>query len=48
MMAEICRCGVTECKYNEDKECTAEYIYIEEELTASGFHPMCSNYEERE
>lgn len=36
-MAEVYRCGVTDCKYNEDNECTADYIEIDEILTGSGF-----------
>lgn len=47
-MAEIYRCSVTDCKYNKDKECNADYVEIDEILTASGFHPMCSTYEEKD
>lgn len=47
-MAEVFRCTVTDCKYNEENECTADYIDIDEVLTESGFYPICTTYEEGE
>lgn len=45
-MSDIRNCTVTDCKFNNDGECEAEHVYIEEVFTASGFHPMCTTYEE--
>lgn len=47
-MGSIYRCGVDDCKYNQDGECNADDVEINYGITASGFHPMCDNYEEKE
>lgn len=47
-MGNVRRCGVTGCKYNIETDCMAESIDIEEISTASGWHPMCDTYEEKE
>lgn len=44
----IVACDFNDCEYCNDGECTREYVNIELELTASGFLPICQNYEEKE
>jgi len=50
------KCYCTDCKhwdedggdfYNEGG-CTLSIISISQQLTSSGFHPMCEDYKERE
>lgn len=42
-------CMVTGCKYHDGYECTAyEVVISDNELTAAGFIPQCTNYEEGE
>ena len=40
-------CGVEDCQFWKDNECTRKYINIDYEITASGFYPICQSYEER-
>lgn len=41
------RCYCEECKYNDDGYCNCNIIYISNnEMTSSGFHPVCTDYEE--
>ena len=41
------RCYVDSCCYNCDGECDLEEITISDhELTASGFQPICQDYDE--
>ena len=41
------RCYVDSCCYNCDGECDLEEITISDhELTASGFQPICQEYDE--
>lgn len=41
------RCYCEECKHNEDGYCGETMIYISNnELTAAGFLPQCTDYEE--
>lgn len=42
------RCGVEDCKYNQDGECNADDVEINYISIASGFHPICDTYEEKE
>lgn len=47
-MTEI-KCNVTSCRYhNDDDSCNKDqfYVSIDEVYTASGFHPICSDYSE--
>ena len=51
----IFRCDCEDCKHWEydagdwisDGGCELNEVIIEMQLTASGFHPMCRNYEEK-
>lgn len=47
-MTEI-KCSVSSCRYhNDDDSCNKDqfYVSIDEVYTASGFHPICSDYSE--
>ena len=46
-MATI-RCYCTECRHNEDGECSLDTIYIDEPMTAAGMIPVCMEYEEED
>ena len=41
-------CDNEDCKYNEDRYCERDHVWIEQVYTASGFHPICTEYEEEE
>lgn len=49
------RCDCDDCKhwkfgegdFIDEGGCTLDEVIIEQQLTASGFHPMCRNYEEK-
>ena len=42
------RCYCEDCKHNEEGYCNLEIIYISnEEMTAAGLIPQCTDYEER-
>jgi hypothetical protein len=43
------RCYCEECVHNDDGYCGEAIIYISnEEMTAAGFIPQCTDYEERQ
>lgn len=44
----IVACDSSDCSFYRDGECSREYINIEQDLTASGFHPICQDYQEKE
>lgn len=44
-MAEII-CGVRECRFNDEGDCTAERVEIDTKLNAAGFQQICQTYEE--
>lgn len=47
-MSNISKCDVDDCKYNRKGECNANEVEISYKSTASGYHPMCDTYYERE
>ena len=46
----IVKCDVTYCVHNKDGECDSDmrYLSISETYTSSGFHPVCSEFYEKD
>ena len=48
-MIQYIKCDVDCCVHNDgNRNCTIPVLSIDLEITASGFYPICQDYEEKE